>query len=33
MERDELIAELEAIMPIVNKWESLSNLIAQNQRA
>ena len=33
MERDKLIAELEAIMPIVNKWESLSNLIAQNQRS
>lgn len=33
MERDELIAELEAIMPIVNKWERLSNLIAQNQRS
>lgn len=33
MERDELIAELEAIMPIVNKWERLSNLMAQNQRS
>ncbi len=32
MERDELIAKLESFMPIVDKWEKLSSLLANNRQ-